>query len=105
MPGFKLKTIVVTCTTAGTAYPASGILPAGTMIQPTDGNSGKVYVGAAGVAAATGYLITATAPVRLGDLLLRGCNEDFYGPSIYFVSASNGDKVTLLVPERDQTAV
>lgn len=103
MPGFKFKTSVVTLTTAGTAYQAStGYLPLGTVIQPATGNTGTIYIGAAGVTSSTGYLITSSNPLRLSDLEM---DEAFFGPSIYFVGTQNGDKVVLLIPEKDNTAV
>lgn len=106
MPGFKFKVEVVTLTTATTAYAAStSYLPCGTMIQPAAGNGGTVYIGASDVAAAKGYIVSSTVPLRLGDVRLSGSHEDFYGPSIFFTGSQNGDKVVLLIPCRDDTRV
>lgn len=106
MPGFGFKTEVVTCTTAGTRYnPTTKYLPAGTLVQPVAGNSGSVYMGGSDVTSTNGWVLSTSAPTRLGDVRLSGSHEDFFGPAVYFVSAQNGDKVVLLIPIRDNSAV
>jgi hypothetical protein len=100
MPGFQLKTLVVTLTTAGTAYPLSTRwLPLGTVIQPDAANTGSVFLGDSTVSSATGFLITATQPMRLQDVMSRGSSEDFHGPSIFAVGTINGDKIRIIYPD------
>jgi hypothetical protein len=107
MPGFKLQVSVVTLTTAGTAYPLStGHLPSGTEIKPHSGNSGTVYLGGSSVTGINdGYPISASVPYRMDSLRNGGHHEDFFGPSCYAVGSQNGDKVILLIPVRDNSAV
>lgn len=106
MAGFKLKSSVVTLTTAGTAYAVSTTwLPVGTVIQPDAANTGSVHIGEVGVTSATGFLITSAQPLRLTDVVTAGHYEEFYGPSIYAVGSQSGDKIRLIFPQRDGTAV
>jgi hypothetical protein len=106
MAGFKLKTSVVTLTNAGTAYAISTTwLPVGTVIQPDAANTGSVHIGEAGVSSSTGFLITTAQPMRLTDVIVAGHYEEFYGPSIYAVGSQSGDKIRIIFPQRDSTAV
>lgn len=106
MPGFKFSVSVVTLTTAGTAYPLStGHLPSGTEIKPAAGNTGTVYLGGSDVSTTNGYPISASLPYRMDSLRNGGHHEDFYGPQCYATSSQNGDKIILLIPVRDNSAV
>ncbi len=107
MPGYKFKTSVVTLTTAGVAVPLStGYLPHGTEIKPHASNSGAVYLGGSTVTGVNdGFPISAAVPYRIDGLVVGSHHEDFYGPSCYAVGSQNGDKVVLLIPVRDESAV
>jgi hypothetical protein len=104
MPGFGLKSEVITLAGATAQAMGSGLVPSDMVVLADTANSNPIYIGGSDVTTSNGMLVPEGTPIKLSALLSGGHYES-YNLAKIFVIGSTGEKLRILYAKRDESAV